>query len=133
MVLTILAFVLTPFLSHRSRGERIITYHHLRACYMFLEAIEAETGHTINSELFSNPTNPPHLVFLRLLEQYTNTYGGHFNTNLILDGWQRPLLFTNDLAPTPWLRIWSAGPNGSNKLGSGDDIGYNYDKQLLAK
>jgi hypothetical protein len=133
VLIAIFILVLTSFLSHRSGGEHTATYHHLRVCYVFLEAIQAETGQNLNSALFSHPTNPPHIVFLRLLEDYTKTHGGRFNTNVVLDGWQRPLLFTNDLAPAPWLRIWSAGPNGSNELGSGDDIVYQYENNLVEK
>jgi hypothetical protein len=104
------------------------TLHRLRMLDLFANDIAHDMKVRLGPLLFNNSESPPHVQFLQLLKQYTNQFGGTFSTNIIIDGWSRAFLFTNDLGPLDAVRIWSSGPNGINELGQGDDIGWLSDR-----
>lgn len=103
-------------------SPELVTSQRLKNCYAWALAVEGGTARSVVSQFDTNM--PDALAFLEVLARFTNQFGGRFATNIVMDGWGRPLRFTNEPPPDQALRIWSVGRNGIDELGRGDDMVY---------
>lgn len=141
-ILAALAFLRFWFATPKMPRE--VTLDEIQQCYISIALLEHQSGQTLGQMMLhtaktTGRINEGFTLLLRtngLFPSIKHGIKSGTTSSELVDAWGRPLLFGwRDEMPDPQynflktnvnmpLIIWSAGQNGTNEFGAGDDIVY---------